>query len=154
MTGNSRSILFLLAALVFPSGCINRATATISPGADLTRLKSFYVVHQPKDTHGIHNLIRDKLLKDGLTATAGPELQPPSYPADSVITYVDRWVWDITLYLLELTVTLRDSANGFPLAVGNSFHTSLTRKSPEDMVDEVMSNIFKAAQQIPQPSAP
>lgn len=39
-------------------------------------------------------------------------------------------MWDITLYLLELTVKLRDPSNDFPLAVGNSFHTSLTRKSP------------------------
>lgn len=43
------------------SGCSNRATATISPGTDLNRLKTFYVVHPPKDTHNIHNLSRDKL---------------------------------------------------------------------------------------------
>jgi len=112
-------------------------------------LKTFYVVHQPKDTHNIHNLIRDKLTKDGFTATAGPELPQSSYQADSIITYVDRWMWDITLYLLELTVTLRDKSNDFPLAVGNSFHTSLTRKSPEEMVDEVMTNIFNAAKKTP-----
>jgi len=143
----------LLMALVFASGCSNRATATISPGADLNRLKTFYVVHQPKDTHNIHNLIRDKLTKDGFTATAGPELPQSSYQADSIITYVDRWMLDITLYLLALTVTLRDTSNDFPLAVGNSFHTSLSRKSPEKMVDEVMTNIFNAAKKTPQPSA-
>jgi hypothetical protein len=32
------------------------------------------------------------------------------------------------------------------MAVGNSFHTSLTRKSPEGMVDEVIGNILKAPQ--------
>jgi hypothetical protein len=31
------------------------------------------------------------------------------------------------------------------LAVGNSYHTSLTRKSPEEMVDEVLTNIFNAS---------
>ena len=63
-------------------------------------------------------------MKDGFTATAGPELPQSSYQADSIITYADRWMWDITLYLLELTVTLRDTSNDFPLVVGNSFHTS------------------------------
>jgi hypothetical protein len=58
------------------------------------------------------------------------------------------------LYLIELTVTLRNATNGFPLAVGNSFHTSLTRKSPEEMVDEVMSNIFTAAKQPVQQNNP
>lgn len=63
----------VLAALLFATGCINRTTATLSPGADLSKLKTFYVVHQSKDTHGIHNLISDRLVKEGLTATAGPE---------------------------------------------------------------------------------
>jgi hypothetical protein len=139
------TVPMVLAALLFATGCINRATATLSPGADFTKLKTFYVVHQPKDTHGIHNLINDRLVKEGLNSTAGPESSQPTARVDSVITYVDRWAWDITLYLLELTVTLRDAVNGFPIAVGNSFHTSLTRKSPEEMVDEVMTNIFDAA---------
>lgn len=93
-------------------------------------------------------------MKDGFTAVAGPELPQASYQTDSVITYVDRWVWDITLYLLELTVTLRDAATNFPQAVGNSYHTSLTRKSPEEMVEEVMTNIFNAAKETTQTSAP
>jgi hypothetical protein len=144
----------ILGGLLSASGCSNRATATLSPGAELSRVKSYYVVHQPKDTHGIHNLIRDRVAKEGLPATAGPELPQSSYQADSVITYVDRWMWDITLYLLELTVTLRDTTNNFPLAVGNSYHTSLTRKSPEEMVDEVMTNIFNAGKQTAKPAAP
>lgn len=143
-----------LAMLLFANGCINRATATLSPGADLAKLKTFYVVHQPKDTHGIHHLIRERIMQEGLTASAGPESSQPPNSVDSVITYVDRWMWDITLYLLELTVTIRDATNAFPIAVGNSYHTSLTRKSPEEMVDEVMTNIFNAAKQAGRQTTP
>ena len=147
-------ILFLLGWSLVAYGCSNSATATLSPGADLSAIKTFYVVHQPKDTHDLHNLIRDRLVKEGYTATAGPELEKSSYQANAIVTYVDRWVWDITLYLLELTITLRDATNDFPLAVGNSYHTSLTRKSPEEMVDEVMTNIFNAAKQNTKQGAP
>ena len=147
-------ILFLLASVLFASGCSNSATATLSPGADISAVKTFYVVHQPKDTHDLQNLIRDRLVKEGYTATAGPEKEKSSYQADSVVTYVDRWMWDITLYLLELTVTMRDATNEFPLAVGNSYHTSLTRKSPEEMVDEVITNILNAAKQNTKQGAP
>lgn len=146
------SIIF--GAMLSASGCSNRATATLSPGVELSKVKSYYVVHQSKDTHGIHNLIRDRIVKEGLIATAGPELPQSSYQVDSVITYVDRWMWDITMYLLELTVTLRDTTSNFPLAVGNSYHTSLTRKSPEEMVDEVMTNIFNAGKQAAKEGAP
>jgi hypothetical protein len=137
-----------LGALFLTSGCaVNRATASLSPGADLSTVKSFYVVHLPADGRGIDKLIRDNLVKRGFTATSGPELpQPPK--VDAVVTYIDRWVWDITMYMLELTITLRNPASNFPLAVGNSFHTSLSRLSPEEMVDEVLTNIFKGPQPV------
>ena len=147
-------LLLVLLTLSFASACSNHATATLEAGVNLSAIKSYYVVHQPKDTHGIHELIKDRLIKDGLSATAGPELAQGNYKADAIITYVDRWMWDMTLYLLELTVTITDATNGFPLASGDSYHTSLTRKSPEEMVDEVMTNIFNAGKSTIQPANP
>lgn len=138
------ALLGILTLLLAASGCaVNRATASLTPGADLSGIKSYYVVHQPKDTHGLDQMIKDRLVKRGYSATIGEEQAPP-YRADAVVTYVDKWQWDMTMYLLELTITIRNPTNNFPLATGNSFHTSLTRKSPEEMVDEVMTNIFTA----------
>jgi hypothetical protein len=76
----------------------------------------------------------------GYTVSTGDDT-PSS--VDVVVTYKDKWMWDITMYMIELTVTIRDSKTNFPLASGNSYHTSLTRKSPEEMVSEVIDNIFK-----------
>jgi hypothetical protein len=135
-----------LGVLFHISGCaVNRATATVTPGADLSTVKTLYVVQHPADKRGIQNLIRDDLVKRGLSATSGPELpEPPK--VDAVVTYIDKWMWDMTMYMLELTITLRNPANNFPLAVGNSYHTSISRLSPEQMVDEVLTNIFKSPQ--------
>lgn len=131
--------IFLVVALVLFSGCtLNRATATVTPGMNFKDVKSFYVVKQPKDSRGIEKLISDNLVKRGLRSSYGS--QPTQ--VDAVVTYVDKWMWDITTYLFELTVTIRNPSNDFSMAVGNSFHGSLTRKSPEEMVDEVMTNIF------------
>lgn len=138
------SVLALLCATSVMTGCaVNRASATLSPGADLTAVKSAYVVKQPKDGRGINDLIAANLEKRGYVVTKGPELSTP-YKVDVAVTYVDKWMWDITMYLLELTVNVRDPQTGFPMAVGNSYHTSLTRKSPTEMVDEVLDNVFKA----------
>jgi hypothetical protein len=135
-------------ALTLTSGCaVNRATATLSPDADMSKIKTFYVVKGPSDGRGIELLIRDNLGKRGFGATAGPELPQTSYQADAVVSYVDRWMWDITMYMLELTITVRNPTTNYPLATGNSFHTSLTRKSPEEMVDEVLSNIFNSGKE-------
>lgn len=141
-------ILLILGALLLSSGCaINRATALQTPGTDMSKVKAFYVVKSPEDKREVDKLIKDQLVKMGFTATSGPEMPPP-YKADAVVTYKDKWWWDITMFMLELTITLRNPTNNFPMAVGNSFHTSLTRKSPEEMVEEVLTNIFNSPKQV------
>lgn len=130
--------MFLLAINLV--GCANRATAKVDPGADLKSLKTMHVVKIPNETAGISTLIADDLRRRGYNVTESTE-KPTS--VDAIVTYVDKWMWDITMYLLELTVTIRDGKTEFPLATGNSLHGSLTRKSPPEMVDEVMGNIFK-----------
>jgi len=137
----------LLAALAIvattTAGCaINRATATIDPSVNLGSLKTMHVAKDPKDDNGIDVLIAEKLRSRGYSVTTGTE--KPS-AVDAVVTYVDRWRWDITMYMLELTIAIRDPRNDYPLARGNSYHTSFTRKSPAEMVDEVLANIFREA---------
>ena len=136
-----------LIALALGAGCaVNRATALLTPGSELTQVKTFYVVTFPPDKRGIDALIRDRLVALGYSATLGPEKAPP-YDADAVVTYFDKWMWDLAMYMLELTIVFRSPTDNFPLATGNSVHTSLSRKSPEEMVQEVLANIFKAPKQ-------
>jgi len=134
--------LLLMGLLASTAGCANRATASLTPGADLGKIKTFYLIPELEDKDN-YLLIKANLEKRGYAVTIGPEMLPP-YKSDAVVTYVDKWMWDITMYMLELTITFRDPINNSPLAVGNSVHTSLTRKSPEEMVDEVLTNIFNA----------
>jgi len=135
-----------LAGIVFlGSGCaVNRATATLTPGADLTKVRTIYIEKEKGDDRAIDLILKRNLEKRGYTVTTG-DAPKPGNPVDATLSYVDRWMWDITMYMLELTVTLRDPANSFPMAVGNSFHTSLTRKSPEEMADEVLGNMLSPA---------
>jgi hypothetical protein len=138
------SLAGVLIVLVLVGGCaVNRATAVLTPGSELTPLKTFYVVTFPPDKRGIDTLIRDRLVAMGYTATLGPE-KPTPYDADAVVSYFDKWMWDMGMYMLELTIVLRSPTDNFPLASGNSLHTSLARKTPEEMVQEVLTNIFKA----------
>jgi len=134
------SLLMLFLFAISLTGCANRATAKVDPTADLKSMKTMHVVKIPNETAEIDRLIADDLRRRGYTVTTGTE-KPTS--VDAVVTYVDKWMWDITMYLLELTITIREPKTDFPLATGNSLHGSLTRKSPPEMVEEVMGNIFK-----------
>ena len=133
------AIILMALSLV---GCANRATARVDPSSDLKTLKTMHVVKIPNETAGISTLIADDLRKRGYTVSESSE---KATTADAIVTYVDRWMWDITMYLLELTITIRDAKTEFPMASGNSLHGSLTRKSAPEMVEEVMGNIFNEA---------
>ena len=132
--------LLVTLALMLQGCASNRATATLSPDTDLTGVKSIYVLKFAPDKRGINNIIADKLGSMGYQVRTGADT---AYREDVLVTYKDKRMWDITMYMIELTITLRDPKTEFPLATGNSFHTSLTRKSPQEMVDEVIGNIFK-----------
>lgn len=124
------------------TGCaVNRATANVDPSARLDQLKTVHVRHFEKDERGTDQVIAGKLRERGLKVTVGSGPAPEG--ADAVVTYVDKWIWDLTMYMLELTIQVREPKTDYPLASGNSYHTSLTRKSPPEMVDEVLNNIFK-----------
>ncbi|WP_257214667.1 hypothetical protein [Variovorax sp. 54] len=130
-----------MAVSVFASGCaVNRATATVDPSANLDKLRVVQVRKLEGEDGTLQKLIAGNLRKRGFEVTE--EAKPPE-PVDAVVTYVDKWMWDITMYLVELTVTVREPKSDYPLATGNSLHTSLTRLSPPEMVDEVVGNIFK-----------
>ena len=133
----------LCAIVVATAGCANRAAATLMADADLSKVKTLYVVHTEGDRHAVDMDIKAAFEKRGYAVTAGPALKPP-YPQDAVVTYVDRWFWDVTMYEIELTVTMRSPINDFPMATANSMHTSLTRKSPAEMADEVTANLIAA----------
>lgn len=141
-----RNLLRLAAILglvtLMTTGCSNRATASVSPSTDLSLLKTMYVKKIPADNREVNVLIADKLRSKGVTVTTGVE-EPPG-DVDAVVTYIDKWMWDMTMYMLELTININDPKTGAQLATGNSLHASLTRKSPTEMVDEVVDNIYKS----------
>lgn len=131
----------VMAALISLSGCaVNRATATVEPNANLAAIKRVHVVKHANDSRDVNKLIAERLGEMGMTATTSADKQTD---VDAIVTYIDKWMWDITMYLLELTIIVRDPVTEFPKATGNSLHTSLTRLPPKEMVKEVTGNIWK-----------
>ena len=142
-------ILIITALTLLVTACANRQSVTVSPTTNMSALKNIYVVHQPKDKDQINVLIADNLRLRGVTATTGDGPAPAN--VDAVITYIDKWMWDITMYLLQLTVTVRDPKTDYPMASANSLHGSLTRLSPTEMVAETLNNIYNGKVTEPAP---
>lgn len=130
----------IITLLVMFSGCANRAVVDRHPSFSLESIKALHIKNSDGGGDELIPVIISKLRELGYTnITSGDEVSPN---ADAVLTYRDKWMWDITMYMIELTITVRDKDSWTPLATGNSMHSSLTRKSEEEMVDEVLRNIF------------
>lgn len=133
--------LFLLTVLAFLTGCASKQSGSIVPGADLNTVKKFYVVRLPADNRGVEKLIVQDLVGRGYVATSGEAVNVPA-DVDAVVTYQDKWMWDITMYMIQLDIQLRKPSNDMPLASGSSMRTSLKRKAPAAMVKEVLDQIY------------
>ena len=48
-----------------------------------------------------------------------------SEPADFVVTYIDRWFWDMRTYLIDFRIDVRDAESGRLLATARSYQSSL-----------------------------
>lgn len=139
-----RKILALIWACFIFTGC---ATATVGgyvvPGAKLPNPGTYYVVFDPSDDRATHELIRTSLEQRGLDAKSGFADRMPN-GVDVVVRYGSRWQWDITWYLLELDVRFYEPESSLLIASANSLRTSLARKSPDDVVAEVLNQLFPA----------
>lgn len=133
------TLLGLALALLF-SGCASMSSQKAA-NTDLTTLKSFYVVQLAADGRGIDKVIAEQLTAMGFTATHGKAEETPK-DVDAVVTYQDRWMWDFTMYMIELNVQVRAPQTQMTLASGKSFRPSLQRRSPAEMAKEVLTSIF------------
>lgn len=139
-----RSTVTALILVVACSACAtNREHARFDPARDIQPSDIFYVERSDDDRRQLGQLIADNLSARGMPATAGSEGSTPD-ETTIIVTYVDRWNWDITMFLIELTITLRDPSTREAFAVGTSYHTSMSRLNPVEMVDEVISNLIEA----------
>ena len=132
---------FAAVFLVLLQGCAtNRESASVAADADITSLKTIFVIRSVEDDRGVYITIAEQLRKLGYSVSTGPATPVPAN-TDAVLSYQAKWQWDLTMYLLELRVTLRNPTTDTLLGAATSYHTSATRKSTDEMVSEVLSNL-------------
>jgi hypothetical protein len=141
--------LLLCLAVFLMTGCAKVVIKSDSdPSVNLAALNTFYVQKFAPDKRGLEKIIAAKLNEIGFDATSGAEAVPPR-PVDALVTYKDKWMWDITNYMLEINLEFRNPETNFMFASGKSYRTSLARKSPEGMIDEVIHDLFPGKAAVP-----
>jgi hypothetical protein len=131
--------IFIVFFMIGLYGCVNNSTKNVLPRADLSKIKTICVEKFEPDGRGLHLLIADSLAKFSYKASVSNKCEGN---VDAVLTYRDKWRWDITMYMLSISMKLSEPDTGFPLAYGQALHTSLTRQTPQETINEVLANIF------------
>ena len=137
--------VWILTALMLLAGCSTISPAVVSKGYDLAALKTAYVVSSGKNIYGGRSFatyIQPALAEHGVTATFG-SLENKPKEVDFYVTYVDRWQWDLAMYLSSLEITFFDNKTDRVIASG-SFKNGIfhTYPSPSEKVKEVISSIY------------
>lgn len=131
----------VICAVLSLNACATLESAK-APDANVKDLHSFYVAQEKDDDNAINKLIATRLLNLGYQSSFGAAARPPEH-VDAIITYQDRWTWDITMYMIKLDLQIHDGESGAVIARAQSMRPSLQRKSPEGMVQEVLGEILK-----------
>ena len=110
------------------------------PGSRFHEMKRFYVQQSPGDERGLHEVVRDEMRRLGLDVDAGAG--PPTEEYDAVVTYIDRWSWDMATFCMQLTLYVRDTETGYVTATGWSYRPSIVRKTPAGHARLILTEWF------------
>jgi hypothetical protein len=78
--------------------------------------------------------------------TAGATGQRPAN-ASFVVTYVDRWAWDMRTFLRDIGIEVRDAKTGAIVADARSYQSSLAAMgdSYQEIVQRTANQLFDGA---------
>lgn len=124
-------------------GCVGTTTGQLTLPKEQVLAGSYFVQRHEKDDRDLASTIANSMKERGLNATAGTAAQRPP-EATYVVTYVDKWMWDMRMYLYDLRIDLRDARDQSILGYGQSMQSSLKAmgQTHEDVINRALDQLF------------
>jgi hypothetical protein len=143
------TLVALLLVLSLAAACSNTSGQPL-PATNGSAV--FFVERHPKDERDLALLIADALREHGLNATSGSPSERPDQ-LDFLVTYEDRWQWDMRMYLIRLRINVRDPETQEILGYGESYQDSLSAMGDtfRDVIDRALGELLdqQAGEQLP-----
>jgi hypothetical protein len=137
-----KQFLLALPALLLPllASCTSLKTER-TPGASLEGKRLFYVERHPEEDWGFHQMIADEMSMMGHKTAAG---EPNHAPAgtDAIVTYDDKWSWDLSPWMYGLDIRILDAKTRSLLVKTSNRRGSLFRRNPKQMAQEALRETF------------
>ena len=136
------TILIVALASLISMAC---ASVSVDPLTAAARGPSavFYVANHGSDSRGLERIIADEIRVRGFEVTSGPSANHPA-SANFIVTYVDRWGWDMRTFLLQIKIEVRDAKTDLIVGSSRLYQDSLAAmgKSYDEIVREATKLIF------------
>ena len=137
------SLLLLASSLLVSCSSITQPKA---PSVNIPAGSSVHVVKHENSSRDIDTYLREAFAKRGYKATSGTRAEMPA-ASQFYVTYVDRWHWDIAMYLVSLDVTLYDAKTNAMVNSGRYKNSFLhTFPSPSGKSDVLVARLLGRAQ--------
>ena len=140
-----RPVALLLVLVV--AGCASVSGQMLDDAAQ-RQDATYFVENHGRDGRHIEVMIAGALQRRGLSVTSGGRGERPE-GVDYVVTYVDRWQWDMRTYLMDLRIQIRDANSGSIVGEGHSYQPSLSAMgmSFQDVVERTVDQFMGASEQ-------
>ena len=139
MKSSLRQFALLSGLALLLAGCSTKVQ--VAPGSHPERLHHIFVEHLLSDGHNIDELIARELRRLGYDASAGALTMMPD-GTEAILAYQPEWTSDLTTYMIELDVAVREAKTGREIAVSRVFRPSVTSNDPTTMIQRAIDKIF------------
>jgi len=132
--------LVSLVALAALGGC-SSYTASVKPGAELSKYQRVWVKSNMDDNHGLAQFISAALRARGIEAGVGPLTMMP-LNTQAVISYRDNWTWDFKDHMNSLELSLQDNKIDYPIATARYDGPTSLMTTPVEVVEKLVAKLF------------
>ncbi len=135
-------VLGCLLLSAFTSGCVGpQIRANLEPGQYLKDLGKTYVAHFEPDKRNLNEIIAQEITLMGYKATTGERADMPA-DTQTLVTYEDHWMWDMSMYLLRINISFVDAKTDKTIISGETIRPSLIRREPPVMIRETLQEML------------
>lgn len=136
-------ICIIIGMIISLVGCSTIKSIRIPEEKSLSWVKTAYVAKHPKSKNSIDVYIQEALAERGLQVKTGPDDKIPE-DVDIYVKYVDRWQWDMAMYLLSLKIIVYDGKTNVLIKLAE-YKNAVFHSFPDPSVKtkQVVDLIFK-----------
>ena len=136
-------LIAILALVATAGGCVGNSSGQMTLPEATARQSAYFVERHARDERDLASTIAERMRARGLSAVAGTATdRKPEH--SYVVTYVDRWFWDMRMYLADLRIEVRDAKDQSIVGYGQSSQSSLKAmgQTHVDIVDTALDQLF------------